>query len=51
MSDKILLIENLLDKVNSMIICGGMAFTFLKVTEGVEIANSLFDKVQSYYFC
>ena len=27
-----------------MIICGGMAFTFLKVTEGVEIANSLFDK-------
>ncbi|KAJ3367211.1 phosphoglycerate kinase [Kappamyces sp. JEL0680] len=43
-SDKILLIENLLDKVNSMIICGGMAFTFLKVTEGVEIGNSLFDK-------
>jgi 3-phosphoglycerate kinase len=30
-SDKILLIENLLDKVDNMIICGGMAFTFLKV--------------------
>lgn len=29
-SDKILLIENLLDKVNEMIIGGGMAFTFLK---------------------
>nr|KAJ3422214.1 phosphoglycerate kinase [Polyrhizophydium stewartii] len=42
-SDKILLIENLLDKVNSMIICGGMAFTFLKVLENVEIGASLFD--------
>lgn len=30
-SDKILLIENLLDKVDNMIICGAMAFTFLKV--------------------
>jgi len=43
-SDKIKLIENLLDKVHSMIICGGMAFTFLKVTEGVEIGESLFDE-------
>ena len=43
-SDKILLIENLLDKVNSMIICGGMAFTFLKVLEKTEIGNSLYDK-------
>ncbi|KAJ3270248.1 phosphoglycerate kinase [Terramyces sp. JEL0728] len=43
-SDKILLIENLLDKVNSMIICGGMAFTFLKVMEGTKIGSSLFDK-------
>ncbi|OAJ42199.1 phosphoglycerate kinase [Batrachochytrium dendrobatidis JEL423] len=42
-SDKILLIENLLDKVNSMIICGGMAFTFLKVLEKMEIGNSLYD--------
>jgi phosphoglycerate kinase len=43
-SDKILLIENLLDKVNSMIICGGMAFTFLAVMENMKIGNSLFDK-------
>ncbi|KAI8892696.1 phosphoglycerate kinase [Globomyces pollinis-pini] len=43
-SDKILLIENLLDKVNNMIICGGMAFTFLKVMENVTIGDSLFDK-------
>ncbi|KAJ3350801.1 phosphoglycerate kinase [Entophlyctis luteolus] len=43
-SDKIQLIENLLDKVNAAIICGGMAFTFLKACHGVEIGNSLFDK-------
>jgi phosphoglycerate kinase len=43
-SDKILLIENLLDKVNSMIICGGMAFTFLAVMENMKIGNSLYDK-------
>ncbi len=30
-SDKIQLITNLLDKVNEMIIGGGMAFTFKKV--------------------
>ncbi|XP_077559444.1 phosphoglycerate kinase isoform X1 [Haemaphysalis longicornis] len=41
--DKIQLIENLLDKVNEMIIGGGMAFTFLKVTENMEIGKSLFD--------
>ena len=40
-SDKIQLIDNLLDKVDSMIICGGMAFTFLKTLESVEIGNSL----------
>ncbi|KAK3818754.1 MAG: putative PGK1-phosphoglycerate kinase [Benniella sp.] len=43
-SDKIQLIENLLDKVNAMIIGGGMAFTFKKVIEEVKIGNSLFDK-------
>merc|ERR1719353_1914203 len=32
-SDKILLIENMLDKVDKMIIGGGMAFTFLKVID------------------
>merc|ERR1712045_1006582 len=43
-SDKIQLIKNLLDKVNMMIIGGGMAFTFLKVTQGVSIGGSLFDE-------
>jgi len=43
-SDKIQLIENLLDKVNSLIICGGMAFTFKKVLEDVAIGASLFDE-------
>jgi len=42
--DKIQLIENLLDKVNEMIICGGMAYTFLKVIDNMKIANSLFDE-------
>ncbi|KAJ9647801.1 phosphoglycerate kinase [Coniosporium tulheliwenetii] len=43
-SDKIQLIDNLLGKVNSLIICGGMAFTFKKALEGVSIGNSLFDE-------
>jgi phosphoglycerate kinase len=42
-SDKIQLIENVLDKVNILIICGGMAFTFKKTLENVNIGNSLFD--------
>ncbi|KAI0048250.1 phosphoglycerate kinase [Auriscalpium vulgare] len=42
-SDKIQLIDNMLDKVNSLIICGGMAFTFKKTLENVAIGNSLFD--------
>ncbi|KAG6850480.1 hypothetical protein H0H93_012901 [Arthromyces matolae] len=42
-SDKIQLIENLLDKVNSLIICGGMAFTFKKTLENVPIGDSIFD--------
>jgi len=41
--DKIQLIENMLDKVDEMIIVGGMAFTFLKVLNNMEIGNSLFD--------
>jgi phosphoglycerate kinase len=43
-SDKIQLIDNLLDKVNSLIVCGGMAFTFKKTLENVSIGNSLFDE-------
>ncbi|KAL0947244.1 hypothetical protein HGRIS_013365 [Hohenbuehelia grisea] len=42
-SDKIQLIDNMLDKVNSLIICGGMAFTFKKTLDNVAIGNSLFD--------
>ena len=36
-ADKIQLIENMLDKVNEMIIGGGMAFTFLKVLHNMEV--------------
>jgi len=43
-SDKIQLIDNLLGKVNSLIICGGMAFTFKKTLENVKIGNSLYDE-------
>jgi len=43
-SDKILLIENLLDKVDKMIIGGGMAFTFLKVLNNLAIGSSLYDE-------
>ena len=43
-SDKIQLIKNMLDKVNLMIVGGGMAFTFLKVINGVDIGGSLFDE-------
>ncbi len=42
-SDKIQLIENLLDRVNILIVGGGMAYTFLKTAYGMEIGNSLFD--------
>ncbi len=41
-SDKILLLNNLLDKVNVLIIGGGMAYTFLKA-KGMEIGKSLVD--------
>ncbi|MBO7191628.1 MAG: phosphoglycerate kinase [Elusimicrobiaceae bacterium] len=41
-SDKILLLNNLLDKVNVLIIGGGMAYTFLKA-KGIEIGKSLVD--------
>ncbi|KAF9257775.1 phosphoglycerate kinase [Marasmius fiardii PR-910] len=47
-SDKIQLIENMLDKVvDSLIICGGMAFTFKKTLNNVPIGNSLFDAAGS----
>merc|ERR1719353_2840724 len=43
-SDKIQLIMNMLDKVNSIIIGGGMAYTFLKVKDGMSIGSSLYDE-------
>ena len=43
-ADKIQLIENLLDKVDEMIVVGGMCFTFKKVLGGMEIGKSLFDE-------
>jgi phosphoglycerate kinase len=39
-SDKILIIENLMEKANNIIVGGGMAYTFLKA-QGKEIGNSL----------
>lgn len=42
--DKIQLINNMLDKVDEMIIGGGMAFTFLKVLKNMEIGTSLYDE-------
>jgi len=42
-SDKIPVIENLLEKVDTLLIGGGMAFTFLKA-KGYEVGKSLLDK-------
>ncbi|KAL7422444.1 phosphoglycerate kinase [Cryptotrichosporon argae] len=42
--DKIQLIENMLDKVDKLIVCGGMSFTFKKTLDNVEIGKSLFDE-------
>ncbi len=42
-ADKIQLIENLLDKVDEMIIGGGMAYTFKKELAGMAIGKSLYD--------
>jgi phosphoglycerate kinase len=41
--DKIAVIESLLPKVDTLIICGGMAYTFLKA-KGYEIGKSLLDE-------
>uniref|UniRef100_A0A2K5N1Z9 Phosphoglycerate kinase n=1 Tax=Cercocebus atys TaxID=9531 RepID=A0A2K5N1Z9_CERAT len=43
-ADKIQLINNILDKVNEMIIGSGMAFTFLKVLSNMETGSSLFNE-------
>ncbi|KAA8497794.1 Phosphoglycerate kinase 1 [Porphyridium purpureum] len=43
-ADKIQLIMSLLDKVDEMIIAGGMAFTFKKVNGNMPIGTSLYDE-------
>ena len=42
--DKILLIKNLLDRIDKLIITGGMAFTFLKHIYKMEIGKSIYDE-------
>ncbi len=42
-SDKLLVIENLLDQCDHLCIGGGMAYTFLRVAYAVSIGKSLFD--------
>jgi phosphoglycerate kinase len=42
-ADKIPLIRNLIDKADEIIIGGGMAYTFKKVLDGMEIGDSLYD--------
>lgn len=42
-SDKILVIDNLLNLVDTLVIGGGMAYTFMKA-KGMEIGKSLLDK-------
>ena len=44
-ADKLNVIENLLEKVDTLIIGGGMAFTVLKA-QGYEIGNSLLDETK-----
>ncbi len=46
--DKIAVIESLLEKVDTLIIGGGMAYTFLKA-QGKEIGNSLLDEERLDY--
>lgn len=48
-SDKIKVIENLVNKVDYILIGGGMAYTFLKAS-GIGIGNSLLDQ-ESISFC
>ena len=42
-SDKLAVVKNLLDKVDTLIIGGGMAYTFLKA-QGINIGNSKLEK-------
>ncbi len=54
MSDKIKLIHNMIDKVNEIIIGGGMAFTFKKVLDNVKVSNIKSDiklAVECFIYC
>mmetsp|Transcript_6971 Transcript_6971/g.8396 ORF Transcript_6971/g.8396 Transcript_6971/m.8396 type:complete len:438 (-) Transcript_6971:171-1484(-) len=43
-SDKVLVIDNLIDRADKIILCGGMAYTFMKTIYGMSIGKSLFDQ-------
>ncbi|GAB5355318.1 hypothetical protein AAMO2058_000195000 [Amorphochlora amoebiformis] len=43
-TDKIKVIQNMLKIADEVIIAGGMAYTFKKVCDGIDIGSSLFDK-------
>lgn len=44
-SDKILLLKNLMKSIDKLIICGGMAYTFLKVLGKMDkLGNSIYDE-------
>lgn len=47
-SDKIGVVEHLMDKATSILVGGGMAFTFLKA-QGGSIGNSLFEEERSEF--
>ena len=44
-SDKIAVIENLMDKVTTLLVGGGMAYTFLRA-QGIEVGKSLVEEDQ-----
>ena len=48
-SDKLGVIENLLDKANRLVIGGGMVYTFLKA-KGLEVGTSLLEEDQAELF-
>ena len=47
-ADKLSVIENLLNKVDTLVIGGGMAYTFLKA-QGLEVGSSLVDEEKVEY--
>jgi len=49
-SDKISIIKTFLTKVDVMLICGGMSYTFMNALNGMKIGKSIFDE-KSVEFC